>query len=147
MVSRAENFTFIPTQAPMPAYGHNIASPVGLTHRPPVAVQTSAMGHHAVRQNPPKPVVQRWEIIVQNLHHNVTEHWLRSLFSKSVGPVQNCRIEERGDKKRHALVSFTHADHAQAAIAQFDDKAIEGRKVHVRLTKEVQEGPVIIDGS
>ncbi|KAI4264121.1 MAG: hypothetical protein L6R42_000758 [Xanthoria sp. 1 TBL-2021] len=144
---RAENFAFIPAPETASVYGYNIANPVGLASNPPVYAQASATGPHVARQDSTRAAIQRRQIIVQNLYVGVKEHWLKDLFTKSVGPVQECRIEERGDKKRHALVSFTHADHAQAAVHQFNEKPIEGRKVNVRLTKEVQEGPVIIDGS
>ena len=143
---RAENFAFAPAPATVP-YGYNVANPAGLAPNPLVYAQASGTGPHAARQHSPRAASQRRQIIVQNLYVGVKERWLKDLFTKSVGPVQECRIEERGDKKRHALVSFTHAEHAQAAVNEFNEKTIEGRKVNVRLTKEVQEGPVIIDGS
>ena len=147
MAPRVENFAFLPAPAMVPVYGHNLAKPPGFCPNLCAYGQGSATGHHSAHQNSPGATVQRRQIIVQNLYVGVREHWLKDLFTKSIGPVQECHIEERGDKKRHALVSFTHAEHAEMAINQFNKKNISGRKVNVRLTKEVQEGPVIIDGS
>ncbi|KAL8672353.1 MAG: hypothetical protein Q9168_003173 [Polycauliona sp. 1 TL-2023] len=147
ITARTESVAFLPAKVPAPLYDYRMAHPAGFAAYPPMDVQPSALGHHPARQTLPKPPVQRRQIIVQNLHVGVKEHWLKDLFSRSIGPVQECRIEERGDKKRHALVSFSHAEHAQAAINRYNEKLIAERKVHVRLTKEVQEGPVIIDGS
>ncbi|KAL8913755.1 MAG: hypothetical protein Q9171_001489 [Xanthocarpia ochracea] len=147
MAPRLENFAFLPAPAMVPVYGHNLAKPHGFAPNPPAYVQGSAMGHHSAHQNSPGATVQRRQIIVQNLDVGVREHWLKDLFTKSIGPVQECRIEERGDKKRHAFLSFTHTEHAEMAVNLFNKKNISGRKVNVRLIKEVQEGPVIIDGS
>ncbi|KAL9040348.1 MAG: hypothetical protein Q9180_001962 [Flavoplaca navasiana] len=144
---RVENVGFVPAQAMVPVNGYKIANPVGCGTNPSGFSQSSNSGRHSTHQILPRAAAQRRQIIVQNLHVDVKEHWLKTFFTKSVGPVQECRIEERGDKKRHALVSFTHAEHAQAAMNQFNEESIAGRKVYVRLTKEIQEGPVIIDGS
>ncbi|KAL9637617.1 MAG: hypothetical protein Q9204_001803 [Flavoplaca sp. TL-2023a] len=144
---RVDNVGSVPAPAMMPVNGYKIANPVGCGTNPSGSLQSSNSGRNSTHQSLPRATAQRRQIIVQNLHVDVKEHWLKIFFAKSVGPVQECRIEERGDKKRHALVSFTHAEHAQAAMNQFNGESIAGRKVYVRLTKEIQEGPVIIDGS
>ncbi|KAL8852211.1 MAG: hypothetical protein Q9221_002921 [Calogaya cf. arnoldii] len=136
-----------PGEPTMPLYGYNVANSVGFGPTSPVNVGASVTGHNPAHGSSPRATTQNREVIVQNLYVGVKEHWLKDFFTKSVGPVQECRIKERGEKKRHALVSFTHAEHAQAAIKRYNEQPIEGRKVSVRLTKEVQEGPVIIDGS
>ncbi|KAL8786889.1 MAG: hypothetical protein Q9213_002520 [Squamulea squamosa] len=131
----------------MPVYDYKFANPVGFGQSPPIYTQASATGHQLPLQNPPRAPSQRRQIIVTNLYVGVNENRLKEFFQDSVGLVQECRVEERGDKKRHALVSFTHAEHAQLAINRFNEKMIFGRKVNVRFTKEDREGPVIIDGS
>ncbi|KAL8767979.1 MAG: hypothetical protein Q9209_005650 [Squamulea sp. 1 TL-2023] len=147
MAPRVENLSYIPASAIMPVYGHNLANPVGFAQSPPIYAQASATGYQLPLQNPPRASSQRRQIIVTNLYVGVKENRLKEFFQDSVGPVQECRIEERGDKKRHALVSFTHAEHAQLAINRFNETMIFGRKINARFTKEVHEGPVIVDGS
>ncbi|KAI4275397.1 MAG: hypothetical protein LQ337_003267 [Flavoplaca oasis] len=144
---RVGNVGFVPAPAMVPVNGYKIANPVGYGINPSGSSQSSNSGRRSTHQSLPRAAAQRRQIIVQNLHFDVKEQWLKTFFTKSVGPVQECRIEERGDKKRHALVSFAHAEHAQAAMDQFNGESIAGRQVFVRLTKEIQEGPVIIDGS
>ncbi|KAI4245630.1 MAG: hypothetical protein L6R40_002431 [Gallowayella cf. fulva] len=139
-----DTFNFLPAPAMMQPYGPGFGHPVDFGSSPAVYSQASLT---RPRQEP-----RQHQIIIQNLSVDVKEMWLKDFLATSVGPVQMSIIEERGDKKRHAFVSFTHAEHANLAVIRFDGQLIAGRKVSVRLTKEkealeIQNGPLVVDGS
>ncbi|KAL8700976.1 MAG: hypothetical protein Q9224_000717 [Gallowayella concinna] len=146
MASSPEAFAFPPNPATMYSYGPSFVRPEGFGSSPAVYPQASSMRPQQEPQHGIKSPVQR-EIIIQNVKVEITQSWLKDFLTRSIGPVQRCEIRERGYKKRHALVSFTDAEHARVAVTKLDGQLVEGRKVFVRLTKEEDNGPVIVNGS
>ncbi|KAL8799022.1 MAG: hypothetical protein Q9182_006201 [Xanthomendoza sp. 2 TL-2023] len=146
MASSPEAFTFLPTPATMYSCGPSFVHPEGFGSNPAVYPQAPSMRPQLEPQQGIKSPVQR-EIIIQNLKVEITQSWLKDFLTGSIGPVQRCEIRERGDKKRHALVSFTYAEHARLAASKLDGQLVEGRQVFVRLTKEEEKGPVIVNGA
>ncbi|KAL8834211.1 MAG: hypothetical protein Q9170_003868 [Blastenia crenularia] len=86
------------------------------------------------------------QVIIQNLKFEVTEGTLMNLLNDSVGQVQRCKIERREDKKCHAFVTFWQPEQAERAVRKLNHCELFGRKVTVRLTKEVESRPAIVDG-
>ncbi|KAL8818868.1 MAG: hypothetical protein Q9223_002587 [Gallowayella weberi] len=146
MASSPKAFTYLPTPATMYSYGPSFVHPEGFGSNPAVYPQAPPVRPQLEPQQGANSPVQR-EIIIQNLKLEITQSWLKDFLTKSIGPVQKCEIRERGDKKRHALVSFTHAEHARQAVSKLDGQLVEGRQVFVRLTKEEERGPIIVNGA
>ncbi|KAL8692471.1 MAG: hypothetical protein Q9218_002507 [Villophora microphyllina] len=127
------------------------SSCASVAHMQPIPVriqqQSSTKTHRSASQQPAAIPVQHNQVIIQNLPVNATDDKLKQWLNHSVGQVQDCRIKERGDKKRHAFVTFTDEEHAKMAVRNLDKSEWCGREIGVRLTKEGEKGPVIINGS
>ena len=87
------------------------------------------------------------QIIIQNLHCEVTESTLMHSLNKLIGQVQRCQVEKREGKKCHAFVTFVDEEQANRAVKKLDHRKLFDREVTARLTKEGDKGPVIVDGS
>ncbi|KAI4251422.1 MAG: hypothetical protein LQ352_004863 [Teloschistes flavicans] len=144
---------------PAMAHLHHPSSTVGQPHFPgimahlqplPVGVQPQPS---AARTNPPTSqqspgfAVRHNQVIMLNLPMDTTDDRLKQWLNQAVGLVEECRIKERGEKKRHAFVTFACEAHAKTAVEKLDKFEWCGRELAVRLTKEGVKGPVIINGS
>ncbi|KAI4200285.1 MAG: hypothetical protein LQ350_004033 [Teloschistes chrysophthalmus] len=137
-------------QIPSPVVGqpHHLGP---MTRHQPLAVaiepQPSARISPPTSQQSAGFAVHHKEIIMLNLPTDTTEARLKQWLTRSIGLVDECRVNERGEKKRHAFVTFAHEAHAKMAVETLDKSEWCGREIIVRLTKEGVKGPVIINGS
>ncbi|KAL9581903.1 MAG: hypothetical protein Q9212_003616 [Teloschistes hypoglaucus] len=150
MAAQVAHPTMTHLQFPRPVIGqpHHLGSTAHLQPRA-VAVepQPSARIGPPTSQQSAGFAVHHKEIIMLNLPTDTTDGRLKQWLTQSVGLVDECRINERGEKKRHAFVTFAHEAHAKMAVETLDKSEWCGREITVRLTKEGVKGPVIINGS
>lgn len=121
---------------------HTISEP-----GPSTAVQASAIPPHTDHQRPARVPIYHRQVIITNLPFEVTENQLTQLVNKRIGRVVGCSIETRGDRKCHAFVTFGQVEQANRAVHGLNGQTLFDRKITVRLTKEGESGPIIVDGS
>merc|ERR1712137_861759 len=73
-------------------------------------------------------------VVVSNLHWEVSEDDLKSVFSEQVGPVQSAKIsyDRAGRSTGNATVVFEHHSDADRAL-ELDGKKMKGQAIEVRL--------------
>ena len=82
-------------------------------------------------------------LFVGNLPYDATEAEIREHFS-SVGDLSYVSIpldRETGKKRGFAFVEFADAEHAQAAIRQFNNQPFKGRSLAVNEARAREAGP------
>lgn len=81
------------------------------------------------------------KVYVGNLSWGITTESLKEIFS-AVGTVEDAIVitdKFSGRSKGFGFVTFSSEEEAQAAIAEFDGKEVEGRELRVALAQEKQE--------
>ncbi|KAL8778957.1 MAG: hypothetical protein Q9194_001707 [Teloschistes cf. exilis] len=146
MVAQVAHPVMARLQVPSPVIGqpHHLGS---MAHHQPLAVAVEPQPSARIGPSTSQQSVHHKEIIMLNLPMDTTKDRLKQWLTQSVGLVEECRIKERGEKKRHAFVTFAHEAHAKMAVKTLDKSEWCGREIEVRLTKEGVKGPVIINGS
>lgn len=104
-------------------------------------------GSTSDRQHPARVPIRHREIIIHNLYREITESMLKDYLTVQIGQVQRCIIRRRDDRRSHAFVTFAQPEQAEMAVEKLDGTELSGREITVRLTKEGETGPLIVNGS
>ena len=88
-------------------------------------------------------VVDNKKLFVGNLPWSITNDSLRDLFASVGEVVEAMVITDRmsGRSKGFGFVTFATEEAAQAAVAQLNEKEIEGRKIIVNVARPKEERP------
>lgn len=83
------------------------------------------------------------KLFVGNLPWGITNDSLRDLFASVGEVVEAMVITDRmsGRSKGFGFVTFATEEAAQAAVAQLNEKEIEGRKIIVNVARPKEERP------
>ena len=83
------------------------------------------------------------KLFVGNLPWGITNDSLRDLFASVGEVVEAMVITDRmsGRSKGFGFVTFATEEAAQAAIAQLNEKEVEGRKIIVNVARPKEERP------
>lgn len=83
------------------------------------------------------------KLFVGNLPWGITNDSLRELFASVGEVVEAMVITDRmsGRSKGFGFVTFATEEAAQAAVAQLNEKEIEGRKIIVNVARPKEERP------
>ena len=88
-----------------------------------------------------KRVVDNKKLFIGNLPWGITNDSLRDLFASVGEVVEAMVITDRmsGRSKGFGFVTFATEEAAQAAVAQLNEKEIEGRKIIVNVARPREE--------
>ncbi len=83
------------------------------------------------------------KLFVGNLPWGITNDSLRDLFASVGEVVEAMVITDRmsGRSKGFGFVTFATEEAAQAAVAQLNEKEVEGRKIIVNVARPKEERP------
>ena len=82
------------------------------------------------------------KLFVGGLSWNTTDMILRQAFER-FGPVTEAKVvldRETGRSRGFGFVTFTEAEHAQAAMAELDGKELDGRTIRINEAQERAPG-------
>ncbi|KAI8917545.1 hypothetical protein DFJ77DRAFT_456801 [Powellomyces hirtus] len=84
------------------------------------------------------------QLVVSNLGQNVTESDVRELFSQ-IGPVRSAQLNynANGKSKGVATVIFRTAKHAQDAIREYHNRALDGKPMKIDLVVKADAAPAL----
>ena len=124
--------------APMPAYAMTYAQPTPfatpITH---YAYHTNPNGTVVNTSRGAVPVSESRAVLVRNLHYGATTQDFKAHFT-TVGTVDHCdiNVNSRDRRKCTALLTFSSAEEARAAVNQFDGTRFLDREIRAEVAKE-----------